>query len=343
MKKRGDPLEVRKSDIHLGYLCGNNLPYEIFHTCGIKITKINCNSQVSSNSKVHFPTYMCSYAMNCLALFIEDSGHDGYIFENKCHAMIALYEYLREYMPQKKIFMFNTAKTSSIHAAKNYCNEISRLINFLEIEFDISVTDQALEFNKINLINELKQKRKIIDQIVKNSISLTFSDIEVLEKQTAEHFEIDVELKKFDVRKSVNEQGAEILLCGIHITPLDIIDVINEYGGKVVLYDNFENNELDNANLSNWSETVDIKEQENMTCNWNPGWLQSFENKLARYSIKGIIFSTIKFCPTQSYGVILLANLAKKKKIPFLVLNDSFSSKCSAQVHTRIQAFLECL
>jgi benzoyl-CoA reductase/2-hydroxyglutaryl-CoA dehydratase subunit BcrC/BadD/HgdB len=336
-------LKVRQSDIHMGYLCGNNLPYEIFRTCGIKLTKINCNGQVSSNSKVYFPTYMCSYAMNCLELFIEDRDHDGYIFENKCHAMIALYEYLREYMPHKKLFMFNTAKPSSIHAAQNYCNEISRLIKFLEIEFNISVTDQALEFNKINLINDLKQKRKMIDHIVKNSISLTLSDIEVLEKQTAEPFEIDVELKKFDERKSINGQGAEILLCGIHITPLDIIDVINEYGGKVVLYDNFENNELDNTNFSNRSETADFKQQENLTCNWNPGWLQSFENKLARYSIKGIIFSTIKFCPTQSYGVILLANLAKKRKIPFLVLNDSFSSNCSAQVRTRIQAFLECL
>lgn len=312
MRKGGKPLEVSQSNIHLGYLCGNNLPFEIFQTCGIKLTKINCNGQVSSNSKVLFPTYMCSYAMNCLEL-IEDSDHDGYIFENKCHAMIALYEYLREYMPHKKLFMFNTVKISSIHAAENFCNEISRLINFLEIEFNISVADQALKFNK------------------------------TLEKQTTGHFEMDLELKKFDERKSINEQGAEILLCGIHITPLDIIDVINEYGGKVVLYDNFEKNELDNANLSNWSEMVDIKEQKNMTCNWNPGWLQSFENKLARYSIKGIIFSTIKFCPTQSYGVILLSNLAKKRKIPFLVLNDSFSSKCSAQVHTRIQAFLECL
>lgn len=334
---------MRQKDIHMGYFCGNNIPFVIFRTCGIKLTKMNCNGQVSSNSKVHFPTYMCSYAMNCLEMIIEDSSYDGFVFENKCHAMVALYEYLREYMPHKKLIMFNTAKTSSIHAVENYRKGISRLINFLEIEFSISVTDQALDFNKINLLNDLKQKRKMINQIAKNSISLTLSDIEVLERQTAEYFEIDVELKKIDEKKSVNEQGAEILLCGIHINPLDIIDVINEYGGKVVLYDNFENNELDNVNFSNRSETVDIKEQENMMCNWNPGWLQSFENKLARYSIKGIIFSTIKFCPAQSYGVILLANLAKKRKIPFLVLNDSFLSNCSAQVHTRIQAFLECL
>lgn len=339
--------------IHMAYLCGNSIPFEVFHSSGIKLSKIKGDGFVSYNSKCYFPTYMCSYAMNCLDIIIrEEQKYDGFIFENKCHAMVALYEYLREYMPHKKLFMINIPKTNSLYSSEYYKNEVLKLINFLRNEFNVIIFENILQEKRIKLEKLSQYKKEIFHNIAINSISLSQTDIEVLDVFPGEEHEMySVELSRLEEKaknKFVNKcSSPEILLCGIQITPLDIIQVINDYGGKIIIYDNFENNDLiedtERDDLSSNKRTNNQIYHKNTISNWNSGWIKIFENKLNNNNIKGIIFSTIKFCPIQSYGVILLSEIAKRNKVPFLVLNDSFSGSCSAQIHTRIQAFIECL
>lgn len=327
-------------DIHMAYMCVDTLPLELFYFSGIKLTKIKGDGAVSYNSKSFFPSYMCSYAMSCLDIIIrEEEKYDCFIFSDRCHAMITLYEYIREYLPHKKTIMISVPRTESVYSKEYYQNEVLRLNRFLKMEFGFNISGDKIKKNYLEVKKLIDSRNDILNHIAEKSLPLTSEILKILEEFPGIHIKdrnsLD-SLEKEVVNSTNNKHNEpELFLCGMHVTPLDIIDVIHDYGGKVVLFDNLESIGIDHFDSD--------KDAEFELTNWNSGLLKGFGWKLEKYKIKGLIFSTIKFCPIQSYRIMLLTEMAKNKKIPFLVLNDSFSNKCTAQIHTRIQAFIECL
>ncbi|WP_031392466.1 2-hydroxyacyl-CoA dehydratase family protein [Kineothrix alysoides] len=203
-----------RPDIHMAYMCGNAIPFEVFLSFGIKLTRIKGDGLVSYNSRCYFPTYMCSYAMSCLDIIIrEEQKYDGFIFENKCHAMVALYEYLHEYMPNKKIFMINIPKINSLYSLEYYNIEELKLINFIRNEFNVIISDNILQEKRLEIKRITKYKKEIVDDIAKNSVPLSLRDIEVLDEFPGELHEIyDKELNSLEEKRKERLKTNVILL-----------------------------------------------------------------------------------------------------------------------------------
>jgi benzoyl-CoA reductase subunit C len=329
------------------------VPNEIIHAAGLNPIRIIGNGKPTGKSKSYLPTYMCSFAMNCLDTILENrSEFDAYIFVNSCHAMESMFETSREFISEKFTLSIDVPRNSTPLALDYFYKELVNFKDSLEKIFNLKITDENLK-NSIRLYNYARGLRSIIEQqIIEDRIILTTDEIIQLNQKSAESPEIFIEFANKIVDKSKDTIEApdlfpRIMVTGSVLSPLDIIHVIDEYGGKVVLCDNCYGFRCSQHHISEEIEPLKAiasaylcRTSCSRQCESSKK-TEEFLKKIDDYKIDGVIFSMIKFCPDQSYGAITLTDILKQKDIPFLVIDDEYSDLCSGQIHTRIQAFLE--
>ncbi len=338
----------------IAILC-SYIPVEIIDAAGFTYERIFDNSDdISPKIRSIFPTYMCSYASSCLNKLCNDSNnYEAVIFTNSCHPMEGVYESLEKLQRDIRKFMLNVPRSQDDEAVDYFGMELKRLIDYFQENFCVSITSDDLKKSVKKFNNKRTVHNKLNELIQNKEIVLTAKETNSLNKCYLEN-ECDYEKKVQAIIDSKEERNTDftlprIMLSGNICIPRDILEVIEEYKGNVVLCNNCDGyrsltnciNE-DGDVLQNISRAY-LNKPACLHCKNIDLKLKQFEKYLDDYDINGVIFSVMKFCTDQTYWMVNVEKLLKEKGIPFLFIDSDYYSKSSGQVHTRIQAFLENL
>ena len=331
--------------------CGD-VPVELFWAADIQLEVIDRLSKSTEISMKYFPAYLCSYAKNCFDYIYEHENEFAFmLFINRCHAMESLYEYCSRTFPDIPSVLLCKPIYSDENSISFYLNQLEKLKCYLEQQFCIKITNQrlsdAFEFKK------LVQKRLLdVEKQFSRDSFLTFAELSDLKKkaiQQPELFLLDSENIGI-ISEESNSGKTRILLCGFHTTPSNLADLVHDLGAVVVAENNL--NRIQRAapvvaepgtllqNIAKSYLTIDL---ESNLKQWSLPEFENFKHCIEQLNVDGVIFTFLKFCSDQTYLAIPLTKFLQQRGIPFLVLNEEFSEFYSAQVYTRVQAFLEVL
>jgi len=331
------------------------IPDEILYAGGFIPFRMRGDGQPSGKSRAFFPTYMCSYTMNCLDVLLNQRVEvSGLVFANSCHAMETLYETARELVVDMPTFMISVPRISSDLAVHYFCAELERFRAAIEETYEVEVSDERL-VSAIRLYNRKRDLRNQIEQlIIQKKLTLSAAEIEDLGSKSVGAADDFIQyasaiIARTDAKLLDASRGPRIMIAGCVYAPLDIARVVEQYGGTpVICYhcDGFRNmlpkvNESI-APIQALAEAYLRRPACARDCDLEKR-SSEFIDLIGEYGIEAVIFSALKFCPDQGYGILPLIDLLRGKHIPFLVVDVEYAHSSSGQIHTRIQAFLECL
>lgn len=329
------------------------IPHEILHAAGLISQRVSGDGKVTRKARSVFPTYMCSYAMNCIySIWANLIEYQGFVFANSCHAMETLHEFIREYVQGKPVIIIDVPRKSDPSAVEFYTSELSKFKEIIEEKFLVQISDEKLR-ESIRLSNI---KRRLVleieNLIINKKLLLTANEMISLNNcatiNSEEFINKATQIVNIGaVQDNILKSGPRILVSGSIHTPMDIVQLVQEYGGKVVTCDNCNSFRSLIGEIDCDEEPIRAIAQRYLrkrSCARQTDINQRITelvNLVNNYKIDGVILSVVKFCPDQAYWIITMADELKRRDIPFLIIDDEYSSESSGQIHTRVQAFLE--
>jgi len=333
------------------------IPHEILYAGGFNPIRLIGNGKQTVGSRRYFPTYMCSFAMDCSdVLFDNVDLYVGYVFANSCHAMEALYEIARENIRQKPVMMLNVPRTEDQDAIVFFAKELAEFIKTIEEKFNIPITKDSLS-NAIRIYNEKRSLAYKIEKLITQD-QLFLSADETLQlneysiKRPSKFVEFGnklINIHNNDLKHDANKQSPRIIISGSIYSPRDLVSQVESCGGRVVVCDNCSSFRSIIGNVDETEEpllAISKRYLEKRSCARQTNIKKRIDelfDLIRNYNVDGVIFSTIKFCPDQSYSVITMVEELNQRGIPNLVIDDAYACSSSAQIQTRVQAFLERL
>ncbi|WP_054741275.1 2-hydroxyacyl-CoA dehydratase subunit D [Cellulosilyticum ruminicola] len=332
------------------------IPVEIIDAAGLTYSRVMGNGEsISTKAKAMFPTYMCSFVANCLDEFDNKiENYVGAVVANSCHPMQALYECTAKLYPSKPIMILDVPRNTDEDAVVYFVSELKRFIDFLETNYNVNITEEKLNAS-IKKYNKRRMARaKLEDLIINNEIKLTAEEIVKLNNDFNNDNENYIDSLEESItiakeRKDDKRYMPRIMLAGNTYIPTDIVNVIEEYDGNVVL-SNTCNSYRSSALLIDENkdplEAIAYAYLNKPACareNDLNKRIEEFETLLDVYKIDAVIFSVLKFCTDQAYWMVSIGEILKERNIPFLFIDSDYTNLASGQIHTRIQAFLEML
>ena len=332
------------------------VPNELLYAAGFRPLRVVGDGKTATRSKAFFPAYICSYVMNCLDLVLQEHADlAGMVFVNCCHAMEILYETMREYLGDVPSFLINVPKNSSVPALEYFYVELGRFRRELEKTYQFEISDDRLR-TAISLYNSQRDSYRQLEQLVlQKGLAFTTFQTQLLNQLAIGDPEAYIRSVQDIIPALAIENGnapssPRIMITGSVCAPLDIAEVVEAYGGTVVLCHTCSNG------FRSVKQRIDEQEvplraiaQAYLTkpacarhCD-TAKKTNEFKQYLDEYQVNAVIFSTLKFCPDQSYDLITMTDVVRERNLPFLVINSEYSDLSSGQIHTRVQAFLECL
>ena len=327
------------------------IPEEIIMAFGFNPVRVMGNGRPISKANGFLPTNVCSFARNCYDYIAENEEQTfGYIFANSCHAMESLYEVIRESMNRKNCYILNVPRDCSMLSVEYFTEELEGLIEFFEKLLALPFEESKL-IESINKVNQKRILRKNIEDLIANKelylCSSEYMNLVNLYHSDTEKF-LTEETHKLD-NKCYNFNGPRIMLSGSVCAPFDLGSLVEDCGGKVVLYDTCNGIRQTTSIIETDTDGDILKAvaksylSKPVCARYNDinQKVEEIEAYIEKYSIDAVIFSAMKFCTDQSYGIISVTDKLKEKGIPFLFLDSEYLKNCSGQVLTRVQTFLE--
>ncbi len=330
------------------------IPHEILQAADLKPFRMIGDGKPARKSEAFVPACMCSYSMNCLDLVLGQTPvADALVFANSCHAMETLHETVKEFCPTPS-FLLDVPRKSSPAALEYFCVELRKFRTALGEHFGVEISDEKLR-RSIASHNRARRLRAELERLIaRGDVILTADEMVLLgQKSSADPEEFMNEAMTLThgatERREQRRRLPRIMVVGSVCAPMDIARVIEEYGASVVLCHTCTNFRTVMREIAEDIDPIAALAQGYLN---KPGCPRQCDAKertddLARctneYRIDGVIFSVLKFCPDQSYDVLVMTRALQKENVPCLVLGSEYSDTSSAQAHTRIQAFLECL
>lgn len=341
-------------DKKIASLC-SYIPIELIDASGLCCERIIDDKEIiDTKIKGMFPTYMCSFASHCLNKLCNDfDKYEAIVFANSCHPLESVYESMKRIHDESKLFMLNVPRGKSEDAVKYFSMELRKLIDFLEKNLCVTISEEKIKDSVIKYNNRRRLFNKVNELIRNNEMILSAKEIKLLNNyymQSGNEYEKTIqEIIDAKDNKTFDSSLPRILLSGNICVPRDILEVIEDYDANVVLCNTCDGYrsvtpciETEGDIINNIAKSY-LNKPACLRCKDMNLKLSQFEKYIDEYNIDGVIFSVMKFCTDQTYWIVGVEKLLKEKKIPFLFIDSDYSLESSGQIHTRIQAFLENL
>lgn len=285
---------------------------------------------------------------------------DLLIAETTCDGKKKMYELLSEIKP---LHLLQLPQKQDEEALQYWYGEIIKLKDRLEVEFDVTITEQALR-EAIHLMNEERRSLKELQDTAKLKPS-PISGLDLLMVLYNRGFSIDkqeailmvdrltLELKEL-YRQGVtgfNTKTPRILLTGVPvgIGSHKVVQIIEESGGNVVCFESCGGYKAVYDQVDEEKEPlIAIAEKYLRTpCScMSPNLARSelVERLVEEFKVDGVVDLTWQGCHTyniESYS--LKKYLQQKRSLPFLQIETDYSESDVEQLKVRIEAFLEMI
>lgn len=286
---------------------------------------------------------------------------DILIAETTCDGKKKMYELLAQFKPLHLLQL--PQKQEGDEALRYWYGEIKEMKERLEIEFGVSITDQALR-DAIQLTNREMYSLKALQDVAQlkpspiSGMGLLMvlynrgfctdknEVVQIIDRLTSKL----IEMYKQGVTP-FNQKTPRILLTGVPvgIGSHKVVQVIEECGGNVVCFESCGGYKAVYDQVDEQKEPLlAIAEKYLRTpCSCmspNTSRFELVEELVEEFQVDGIVDLTWQGCHTyniESYS--LKQYLQEKKRRPFLQIETDYSESDVEQLKVRIEAFLEMI
>jgi benzoyl-CoA reductase/2-hydroxyglutaryl-CoA dehydratase subunit BcrC/BadD/HgdB len=289
------------------------------------------------------------------------SFSDFLIGETTCDGKKKMFELLRKIKP---LFLMHLPPTSDeYHSLDYWIDEVIRLKEFLEIQTGAKITEEGL-MRQIRLHNKERRLLKDLASLCADD-PVPISGLDMMMVMESRNFSVELdsyinavqklaqelEVIKRNGRSVCSPEAPKILLTGCPVGKGSekVLRLIEECGGIVVCQENCtgiksvdllveENDDPYRAIASRYLKTP-------CSCMTpNEARIDLLSRLIEEFKIQGVVDLTWHCCHTyniESYNINEF--LRKRYQIPSLHIETDYSTSDTAQLKTRIEAFLEML
>ncbi|EJP6473986.1 2-hydroxyacyl-CoA dehydratase [Clostridium botulinum] len=342
-------------------------PWEIIAASGaIPVGLCGTSEEPIEDAEKHLPRNLCPLIKSSYGFAVTEKCpymyfSDVVIGETTCDGKKKMYELLSK---KKKVHIMQLPQTQNTEDAfKLWRNEIIRLKQFLEKEFNVEITEEKIK-KMIKIKNkERKSLRNFYELGRLNPPPLTGMEIlKVLrgagftwdkEDQVRSIDNIVEEIKKqYEMGKTnVPKDSKRILVTGCPLGEATdkIINTIEENGGVVVAYENCGGAKNLNYLVDESKEPINALTEKylNIACSCmspNKKRIDLISEIINDYKIDGVVDVILQACHTYNVESTTIKEfVTKEKNIPYISIETDYSQKDIGQLRTRLAAFIEIL
>ncbi|HDK7139827.1 2-hydroxyacyl-CoA dehydratase [Clostridium botulinum] len=342
-------------------------PWEIIAASGaIPVGLCGTSEEPIEDAEKHLPRNLCPLIKSSYGFALTEKCpymyfSDVVIGETTCDGKKKMYELLSK---MKKVHIMQLPQTQDTKDAfKFWKNEIIKLKNFLEKEFNVEITEEKIR-EMIDIKNKERQALREFYELGKlNPPPLTGMEIlKVLrgagftwdkEDQVRSVDNIVEEIKKQYAmgKTNVSKDAKRILITGCPLGEATdkIINNIEENGGVVVAYENCGGAKNLNYLVDENKDPIDALTEKylNIACSCmspNNKRIDLISEIIDEYKIDGVVDVILQACHTYNVETTTIKEFViKEKNIPYMSIETDYSQKDIGQLKTRLAAFIEIL
>lgn len=281
---------------------------------------------------------------------------DLVVGETTCDGKKKMYEMMGEF---KNVHVMELPNKRSEDGFKMWKNEIIKLKDLIEDQFDVEITDEKLK-EAIKLENEVRNVIRDFYEMMKAD-ELPMTGLELWHVISSSQYSMNrhelienvKEAKEAVLAEPKNITGKPRIMvtgCPIGKATEKVINAVEDNGGVVVYYENCggarEKEENVDENNPDMYDAL-ARKYLNIGCACmtpNEPRMDMIKRKCEEYKVDGILDMHLTACnpfQVESYNVKKLAN--EEIGVPYMAVETDYSDADKGQLSTRVAAFVEML
>lgn len=302
---------------------------------------------ISYSGRIRINSF-CTYVQNFIAKTIDDPNITGAVIPNSCDSIRIAYDYLVNYTG-KFLYQLKHPLIEGENAVDYFSHELKKLKGALESHFNIALTDEMIK----ERIDESDKKMRRMKELYDNLNSLSYSDYLQCVNNSFTDTLANWKSHLNPESKKANTNEKKIYIIGPFLTDLQIIHLIEKFGGTII------GDYITNSQRFFSTALVEGGRHDNDVCRYIAGrtlakypspTLNNFRRmidiiieEIRAKKIQGVIFIYQMFCEPYEYVYPALCKCIKAADVPLLKLQIENTMNQYENIQTRIETFMNCL
>lgn len=343
-------------------------PGEIFDAAGIKTVGLcGTSEETIPDAEKVLPRNLCPLIKSSFGFALTEKCPYFYfadliVGETTCDGKKKMYEILEDI--GKNVYVMHLPQGADREYEIDFWKmEINRLIDFLEDEFDVEITEEKLReaVKHANIQRKLRQEmfelQKLTPPPMSGTDMIIVAEGEGFKLDREERYRavrdlIDDVKKEYDEgKRPISKDAKRIMVTGCPLggATEKIGGIIEESGGVIVCYDTCGGTRSSGLLVDENAEDIVYAIADRymkVGCSVltpNKTRLDSLPELLEEYQIDGVIEVVLQACHTYNVEAIRIKNIVQEQNVPYMCIETDYSQLDVGQLSTRIQAFIEML
>jgi benzoyl-CoA reductase/2-hydroxyglutaryl-CoA dehydratase subunit BcrC/BadD/HgdB len=309
-----------------------------------------------SHANTHLQPYICPVAKRGLELILQGQADEveGFLFPHTCDSIQNLASIIRDYLgPDKPCYFFYNPKAPYRDSSHHYyVEELKGLVSRLEKQLG------PLDLSELNRRTEQGERvgavlRELYD--VRARSELDVSNVEFYRViRLGEYLHPDDFLPRLETFLKESQgrvsEGVGVVLSGVLPDPPEILSLLDNLGVRVVEDDLLNCGRRLIITGNEGEDPFEVLARRYFAlppCSTRASPLTErvdhLLKKMERTGARGAIFNMIKFCEPEFFDLPPLIGALKSKGCATLVVESELTPGLSAQLTTRVEAFVEMM
>lgn len=340
-------------------------PREIAMAMGAVVVGLcSTSDETIPDAEKDLPKNLCPLIKSSYGFAVTDKCpffyfSDVVVGETTCDGKKKMYEYMADF---KNVFLMELPNTQNEAALQLWKSEIIRFKEYLEKEFETTITEEAI-LDAIKVENNARLAIKNLYAVMKHDPApikghdmwkvlygsgFKFDRLAIADEINA----LTAKIEKEYAEGKMEEKKPRILITGCPIggAPEKVIRAIEDNGGIVVAFENCSGaKSVDKLVDEDNPDVYDALARRYLAIGCsvmtpNPNRLELLGRLIDEYQVDGVVEMTLQACHTYNVETLAIRRFVNEKKgIPYIHVETDYSQADIGQLNTRLTAFLEML
>lgn len=361
--------ELKESGRRVAGIFCTFTPTEILDAAGFtSVSLCGMSPETIPVAETRLPKNLCPLIKSSYGFALSDKCPYTYfsdliVGETTCDGKKKMYELLNEKRPT---YVLHLPQGHDGEPLAAWTKELHRFIAYLEEQFEISITKEALReaarvrneerLERLKLMELQKQVPPVMSglqlyQTLEGAGFLFDSDAKIKKMRELREMVLDQAKTDTEGGRAQNQNKKRILITGCPIGGVlqKTVKTIEENDAVVVCFENCSGIKaafqmVDTA-TDDIVEAIAARYLE-IGCSVmtpNTKRMELIRRLIPEYQIDGIVEIDLQSCTPYTVESYTIRQLAKEEQVPYLAIETDYSQNDSGQLATRIEAFLEIL
>jgi benzoyl-CoA reductase/2-hydroxyglutaryl-CoA dehydratase subunit BcrC/BadD/HgdB len=342
------------------------VPVELFLAAGIVYVGLCSTSEETiPEAEKTLPRNLCPLIKASYGFAVADKCpymyfSDLVVGETTCDGKIKMYEYLGKI---KDVHVMELPRTQHKESSRSlWLSEIRLLQKRIEEKFNVEITETRLR----EAIKKRNRERALLKAVYELSLAVppSITGLQQLQILFGAQFRFIHEEKVRELEETISrikdeyangkrpvpEKARRIVITGCPMggATEKVVRIIEESGGVVVAYENCTGAKQYDRQVAETSDPYEA------LCDYylaigcsvmspNPNRLELLGRLCGQFAADGVVEMTLQSCHTYAVETHAVREFLKARNMPFLSLETDYSPGDTAQLKTRVAAFIEML